>query len=252
MSNYTTGEIAKRCGVSVRTVQYYSVKGILTPTDLTEGGRRLYSEDDCKKLKIVCFLRELDLSLDKIGKLMREANSEEVIALILEEQRCQLAEELGEKREKLERLQELQRLLGKSERFSVESIGDAAHRMENKKKMKKLRRTLLLTGIPMTLAEWGTVLLWIFTGIWLPFAVYTVAIVPYALWVSRYYFTRVAYICPQCHQIFVPSMKQAFWASHTPTMRKLSCPYCGYHGFCVETYRREERTDGNADGHRSA
>ena len=38
---YTTGEVAKLCGVSVRTVQYYDTRGILTPSSLTEGGRRL-------------------------------------------------------------------------------------------------------------------------------------------------------------------------------------------------------------------
>ena len=41
MSKYTTGEIAKLCGVSVRTVQYYDTRNILTPSELTEGGRRL-------------------------------------------------------------------------------------------------------------------------------------------------------------------------------------------------------------------
>ena len=56
MSKYTTGEIAKLCGVSVRTVQYYDERGILIPSELSEGGRRLYSEDDYKKLKIICFL----------------------------------------------------------------------------------------------------------------------------------------------------------------------------------------------------
>lgn len=29
---YTTGEIAKLCGVSVRTVQYYDTRGILIPS----------------------------------------------------------------------------------------------------------------------------------------------------------------------------------------------------------------------------
>lgn len=58
MSKYTTGEIAKLCGVSVRTVQYYDERGILIPSELSEGGRRLYSEDDYKKLKIICFLRD--------------------------------------------------------------------------------------------------------------------------------------------------------------------------------------------------
>ena len=41
MSKYTTGEIAKLCGVTVRTVQYYDTRGILIPSELSEGGRRL-------------------------------------------------------------------------------------------------------------------------------------------------------------------------------------------------------------------
>ncbi|MBR4083556.1 MAG: MerR family DNA-binding transcriptional regulator [Lachnospiraceae bacterium] len=36
MSLDTTGELAKKCNVSVRTIQYYDERGILVPTDLTE------------------------------------------------------------------------------------------------------------------------------------------------------------------------------------------------------------------------
>ena len=31
-TQYTTGELAKRCGVSVRTVQYYDNRGVLVPS----------------------------------------------------------------------------------------------------------------------------------------------------------------------------------------------------------------------------
>ena len=51
MSQYTTGEMAKACGVTVRTVQFYDQKGILVPGSLTEGGRRQYSEEDLKMIK---------------------------------------------------------------------------------------------------------------------------------------------------------------------------------------------------------
>ena len=96
MSKYTTGEIAKLCGVSVRTVQYYDTRGVLVPCELSEGGRRLYSEDDLGKMKIICFLRELDVPLDSIAKLMREKNSNEVISLILEEHEKALRTEISE------------------------------------------------------------------------------------------------------------------------------------------------------------
>ena len=52
MSKFTTGELAKLCGVTVRTVQYYDTRGILIPSELSEGGRRLYSEYDLKRMKI--------------------------------------------------------------------------------------------------------------------------------------------------------------------------------------------------------
>ena len=45
MSKYTTGEIARLCEVSVRTVQYYDTRGILIPSELSEGGRRIYNAE---------------------------------------------------------------------------------------------------------------------------------------------------------------------------------------------------------------
>ncbi len=37
MSAYTTGEVARLCGISVRTVQFYDAKDLLHPSSLTEG-----------------------------------------------------------------------------------------------------------------------------------------------------------------------------------------------------------------------
>ena len=82
MSKYTTGEMAKLCGVTVRTVQYYDARGILIPSELSEGGRRLYSEDDLKRLKVICFLRELDIPIDAISKILKEEHPENVIGLL--------------------------------------------------------------------------------------------------------------------------------------------------------------------------
>ncbi len=41
MLKYTTGELAKLCNVSVRTVQFYDTKNLLKPSEISEGGRRL-------------------------------------------------------------------------------------------------------------------------------------------------------------------------------------------------------------------
>lgn len=44
MPQYTTGELAKLCGITVRAVQFYDGKDLLKPSELTDGGRRLYSD----------------------------------------------------------------------------------------------------------------------------------------------------------------------------------------------------------------
>lgn len=239
MSKFTTGEIAKLCGVSVRTVQYYDSREILVPSELSEGGRRLYSEDDLSKMKIICFLREIGLPLDKINELIRQTNSNEVISLVLKEHERMLNDELEEKERKLKKLKELQNVLKNKPDFSVESIGDAALIMGNKKHIKKLHLTLLLTAIPLEIVEISALILWITSGIWWPFVLDSVVELIYAVCISKYYFSRVSYICPQCHEVFKPAFKKVFWASHTPTTRKLTCPHCSYKGYCIEIYQKE-------------
>ena len=236
MSKYTTGEIAKLCGVTVRTVQYYDSRNILVPSELTEGGRRLYSEEDLKRLKVICFLRELDLPINAISQLLSEEHPEKVIDLLLQQQEQVLQEEVRQRQEKLEKLEGLQRGLKTVSDFSVESICDIAAIMENKKKLRRVRWTMLGLGLLADAIEIGTVLCWVFTGIWWPFALGLPVAIALCIWLSRYYFKSVAYICPECHQVFHPAFKQAFFASHTPTTRKLTCTACGHKGFCVETY----------------
>lgn len=236
MSKYTTGEIAKLCGVTVRTVQYYDTRGILIPSELSEGGRRLYAENDLRKMKTICFLRDLGLPINTIGDLLSEDDPGSVIELLLEQQEQLLRDEINEKQSKLDAVLALKREVRGTESLSVESIGDIANMMENKKKLSKMRWTMVLTGIPVTLLEWGTALLWIFTGIWWPFVIWCCAAIPWGIIVSRYFYKSVAYICPRCHEVFKPSFKEMFWAAHTPRTRKLTCPHCGHKGYCVETY----------------
>lgn len=99
MSKYTTGELAKLCNVTVRTVQYYDKRGILIPTELSEGGRRLYSESDLQRLKVICFLREVDVPIDAISQLLEEEHPEKVISILIEQQESLLMEEIQEKQE---------------------------------------------------------------------------------------------------------------------------------------------------------
>ena len=239
MSKYTTGELAKLCGVTVRTVQYYDTRGILSPSELSEGGRRLYTDADVRRLRIICFLRDMGLPIDAISRLLAEPEPGRVVDLLLEQQEQAVRHELEQSRSRLEKLEALRRQVRQQEPFSVESIGDIAYLMERHTQLKHVHTVLLLTGVPVSLLEVTGIILWIVTGVWWPFVLYLLLAVPYGIWGSRYYFRRVAYLCPQCHTVFRPAFREAFFARHTPSARKLTCTCCGYHGFCVETFWQE-------------
>lgn len=241
MSKYTTGEMAELCGVTVRTVQYYDTRGILVPSELSEGGRRLYTEEELRLLKVICFLREIGLSISTIDSLLKEEDPGSVISVLLEQHEQVLKDEMEASRNKMTRLEELKKALKETDRISVESIGDVAYTMENRDKLKDLYKVLLLTAIPIGILQWGSIIYGFITWTWWPFLIYLVIGIPYAIWVSKYYFKRVAYICPQCHTVFKPKFKEAFFARHTPKTRKLICSNCGHKGFCVEVYAEEEK-----------
>ena len=243
MSKYTTGEIAKLCGVSVRTVQYYDSRNILVPSELSEGGRRLYSEDDLKRMRIICFLREAGVPINSISELFAEEHPEKVISILLDQQEQTLREELEEQQKKLSIIETIKRELKEVKNFSVESIGDIAFVMKNKNKLRKMRLTMVLTGIPVTALQWTSIILWITHGLWWLFAIWACVAIPWGIVVSINYFKRVAYICPECHEVFRPHFKEVFWAYHTPKMRRLTCPKCGHRGLCVEVYAEKEDTN---------
>ena len=244
MPKYTTGEIAKLCGVSVRTVQYYDSRSILVPSALSEGGRRLYSEDDLKRMRIICFLREAGIPINSIGQLLAEEHPEKAISILLDQQAQTLREERSEAERKLELVEGIKRELKELESFSVESIGDIAYIMKEKSKLTRMRWMMVLTGIPVDILQWASIILWVTKGFWWLFVAWVCVAAVWGVLVSGYYFGHVAYICPECHQMFRPPLRDAFWAYHTPRMRRLTCPKCGHKGMCVEVYReKEERHD---------
>lgn len=234
MSKYTTGEIAKLCGVSVRTVQYYDSRNILVPSELSEGGRRLYSEDDLKRMRVVCFLREAGISINKIQELFTEEHPEKVISILLDQQAEELRKEMTETQKKLGIVETIRRELKEIPHFSVESIGDIAHVMKQKEKLTKMRVALMLIGIPLSILQCSSIILWIVKGWWWLFAIWVALALPFGIWVSFKYHRNISYLCPDCHEIFKAPFKEMFWAYHTLKLRRLTCPNCGHNGLCIE------------------
>ena len=93
----TVGEIAKKMGVTIRTLQYYDKEGLLTPSAESEGGRRLYTDKDLLMLNQIISLKSLGFSLEDIKGRLFPLETPEEVAYALTEQ----AEDLRKKIEKL-------------------------------------------------------------------------------------------------------------------------------------------------------
>ena len=170
-----------------------------------------------------------------------EKNPKGIISMLLAEQEELLREELSERREKLDLIEGIKRELRSIESFSVESIGDIAQVMKQKNQLNKMRWTMILTGIPVSALQLAAIILWITNGFWWLFVTWACVATAWGVIVSRYYFGHVAYICPECHEVFRPKLKEAFFAYHTPRMRKLTCPKCTHRGLCLEIFKKGEK-----------
>ena len=82
----TVGEVAKKMGVTVRTLQYYDKEGLLSPSAESEGGRRLYTDKDLVMLHQIISLKSLGFSLDDIKERLISLETPADVANALTEQ----------------------------------------------------------------------------------------------------------------------------------------------------------------------
>ncbi|QSB11862.1 MerR family transcriptional regulator [Lysinibacillus fusiformis] len=88
----TIHHVSKQTGISVRTLRYYEEIGLLLPIAKTEGGHRIYDENELKTLQQIVFLKTLGFKLKEIQTLINnswewEASLDHQLAFVAEEQK---------------------------------------------------------------------------------------------------------------------------------------------------------------------
>lgn len=240
MCQYTTGEIAKLCGVSVRTVQYYDSKNILNPSAVTEGGRRIYNAEDAKKLQTICMLKALGLKLQSVKDIMESENPKELLLVLLDEQAKQIKGDIENRQNQLESIKIVQKNILDNDLVSVNSLEDIERIANSNKRLKKARIIMLSIGIFMDVIQLAAIIVWIVQGIWQYYAAAMAVSVVFGIILTAFYYNSTEYICPKCGAQFKPPLKSFLFSAHTPKTRKLKCPKCGAVGFCAETAAEEK------------
>lgn len=79
---YTVGEVARIAHVSVRALHHYDERGVLTPSERTDAGYRLYTDEDLERLQQVLFHKEIGFSLEEIRELIDDPGFDRTTALV--------------------------------------------------------------------------------------------------------------------------------------------------------------------------
>lgn len=91
----TVGEVAKKMDVTVRALQHYDKEGLLSPSAVSEGGRRLYTDRDIVKLHQILSLKSLGFSLNDIRDRLIPLDAPNDVAQILSEQAAMIREKIA-------------------------------------------------------------------------------------------------------------------------------------------------------------
>lgn len=92
----TVGELARKMGTTVRTLQYYDKEHLLPPSAESEGGRRLYTYKDMIRLHQIQSLKSLGFSLDDIRNRLIPLNTPEEVADMLTHQGAVIREKIDQ------------------------------------------------------------------------------------------------------------------------------------------------------------
>jgi MerR family transcriptional regulator, repressor of the yfmOP operon len=82
------GEIAQKLEMSQRTIRYYEEIGLLNSIKRIEGGRRVYTDVDLRRLKLIKRLKIMGMTLSEMQELeamwIIEKSNEKVLKRLLE------------------------------------------------------------------------------------------------------------------------------------------------------------------------
>lgn len=103
------GELARRTGLTVRTLHHYHKIGLLSPSGRNQAGYRLYNRADLTRLHRILTLKRLALSLEEIATLIDR--DEASLAQVLQQQMQALDQQIQQAQDLRERLHTLSEMI---------------------------------------------------------------------------------------------------------------------------------------------
>ncbi|MGH4123452.1 MAG: MerR family transcriptional regulator [Clostridium sp.] len=108
---YTAGKFAEKAGVTLRTIRYYDKKDLLKPTEYSESGYRLFSNQDFAVLQKILTLKFMGFSLEEIKEVMKEESDKDDFKHSLNIQRHAIERKMEHMSHILEAINETEQML---------------------------------------------------------------------------------------------------------------------------------------------
>lgn len=234
-SLYSTGEIAKLCNLSVRALQFYDNKGLLSPSELSEGGRRLYTDKELTKLKLICFLKETGLSINAIKKILEDHHQNKLLHSFLNNKLKEIEEEQKILKNQKEKLISIKKNLKEYDKLDIESLETLKIIYDGKSGHRKLKIKIGLLGLCCDILEVIGILHWIKTGDSLAVLILLPAVLGIGAYMFLEYRKKTVFICNECEKIFTTGFKNTFFSFRSHKTKKLYCPNCKRKVWVIET-----------------
>lgn len=228
MKNYSSGEVAKKPKVSLRTIQYYDTQHIVSPSIRSEKGRRIYTTEDIKKLQLAMLYKALGFALKDIRQIMHSSKPYQVISELLVHYHEQLSVDISKKQTQLDKIEWMQNYIKKESSLDIPDHKTLVMMLNTKKVKTKTNRHLtfyllfLLISFPICLHFQCPQLAILLSVVGL-------------LWLVASHASHHRYLCCHCQRLFALPWYRDLLTLHDPKKGKYTCcPHCHQRGWMQE------------------
>ena len=123
------GELARRAGITVRTLHHYDASGLLRPSARTGAGYRLYNAQDIARLQRIQLLKNLGFTLAEAGSLLQDDARHSIKALV-EDNITALSAQIDSATRLRDQLQQLKSTFAEKDEPSIETFFNTLELLE--------------------------------------------------------------------------------------------------------------------------
>lgn len=234
MSHYTVGELANHLGVTVRTLQYYDRKGLLTAESATESNRRYYNDDHIQQLQLIFLLKQFGCTLDEIKTLLYEDSDMQTLKAMLQLHKKELEASIHDQTKALKHLNNVDQYISSHSSAPINHLSDIDKAVKQSTTLKSFKSKVWISAGIIGIIQYTGLITSLIRSSSKPFIAIVPILVTYAVGLTTYYYKNISYLCPNCQHTFKPSLKQFILARHTMQTRKLECLKCHETHYCIE------------------